>query len=429
MTLAEALAFAHEHQPALLAARARTRASRDEAFIPRAAWYPRLAANAQLLGGSTNNTTASYVGAPGIDLPRIGGTRTAATGSWSPSPSALAALGVRQEVFDFGRLAALAAAGDALAQVEEARGEAVALDLDLAITESFLAVRAAKSVQLAAESALHRAASNLDFATAGLNAGLRKPIEVTRAQADVARFEVGRVRAVAGVMTAEGLFAAAVGVPDPLLDAIGDVPASAAPPAVEAALAAALARDPGLRAANALALAQQERTRSISAELRPDLQLTASLSGRAGGGPPTAGDVPSGGGYLPDVPNWDVGLVLSWPFFDRVVVARRDASAGQEAARRAEADEERARLTALVQQASANFSAAQDAVPALERALDAARANEAQAEARFKAGLGNALELADAQGLLVENEIQLALGKFEAARSRARLGRAISEAP
>src|SRR5690242_11897594 len=102
MTLQQALAFAHEHQPLLAAARARVAAAHAEAFIPRAAWYPRLAATAQAIEGTVNNTTASYVGAPGVDVPRIGGTKTTDSGSWSPDPSTFAAAGVRQEVFDFG---------------------------------------------------------------------------------------------------------------------------------------------------------------------------------------------------------------------------------------------------------------------------------------------------------------------------------------
>jgi outer membrane protein TolC len=130
---------------------------------------------------------------------------------------------------------------------------------------------------------------------------------------------------------------------------------------------------------------------------------------------------------LPEVQNWDVGLVLSWPFFDRVVLARRDASSLQEQARRAEADEVKARLVASVQGAAVTLKTATEAVPALQSALDAAKQNAAQAEARFRAGLGSSVELADAEGLLVEAEIQLALGRFEEARARARLGRAISE--
>jgi outer membrane protein TolC len=70
---------------------------------------------------------------------------------------------------------------------------------------------------------------------------------------------------------------------------------------------------------------------------------------------------------------------------------------------------------------------ARDALPGLERAVEAAVANYAQADARFKAGLGTSVELADAEALRADAEIQLALGRFELARARAALGRAIAE--
>jgi len=58
-------------------------------------------------------------------------------------------------------------------------------------------------------------------------------------------------------------------------------------------------------------------------------------------------------------------------------------------------------------------------LPGLVRAKEAARANQVQAEARFKAGMGTSVELADAEALLVSAEIQLAEGEFELApRSR-----------
>jgi outer membrane protein len=429
MTLESALSYAHEHQPSLLAARARIQASRAAAFIPRAAWYPRAAASAQFLEGTTNNTTTSYVGTAGIDLPRIGGTRTAATGSWNPSPSALGAVGVRQEVFDFGRIAALSAASDALTQVEQARGDRAAVNLDFAIEESFLAVKAAKAVLSASEAAVKRAEAHRDEARAGVQSGLRRPIDFTRAEADVARFEVGRVRALGGVTTAQSLFAAAVGVPSALLDTAGEAKSPAPAPPPERALQLALASDPSLRAANALVQFQQAQTTAIGAELRPDLQLTGSLSARAGGGQPTAGAVPNGSGYLPDVQNWDVGLVFSWPLFDQTVRARRETSSAQELVRRSEVDETRATVVAAVQQSSVALNTAEQAVPALQRSVAAAQANFAQANARAHAGLSSQIELADADALLVDAEISLALGEFEAARERARLGRLISEAP
>ena len=67
------------------------------------------------------------------------------------------------------------------------------------------------------------------------------------------------------------------------------------------------------------------------------------------------------------------------------------------------------------------------ALPALKQSLDAAHANFAQADARFRGGRGTAVELADAEALLADAEIQLALGVFDVARTRAAFGRTIAE--
>ncbi|HEY2370214.1 MAG TPA: TolC family protein, partial [Polyangiaceae bacterium] len=64
--------------------------------------------------------------------------------------------------------------------------------------------------------------------------------------------------------------------------------------------------------------------------------------------------------------------------------------------------------------------------PGLERAATAAVANYEQADARFKAGLGTAIEIADAEALRAQTEIDLALGKFDLAKARAQLDRAIA---
>ena len=64
---------------------------------------------------------------------------------------------------------------------------------------------------------------------------------------------------------------------------------------------------------------------------------------------------------------------------------------------------------------------------ALENAVVASRANYDQADARFRAGIGNAVELADAEAVRADAEIKRALGQFELAQARAAFGRAIAE--
>jgi outer membrane protein len=423
------LAYACAHQPEIRMARARVAAAEREASVPRAQWLPQIGGTAQLLGATANNTTASYVSNPWLDIPRIGSTRAATTGSLKPYASTFVAVGAGQELFDFGRIAAQSAAADALVEVQKRGADGDELDLQLDVEEAYFAVQTARSIVDAAESAYDRARIHRDLAKAGVDQGLRSPIELTRAEADLGRFDVGRIRAKGGLATAQTVFAATMGSPEPAVDAAGEEATSKEAPPLAAALTLALNREPLLREAMAALVAQEAKTKAIGAELRPDFSLTATLSGRAGGAPPSSGDPAKDDGWLPTVPNWDVGVIFSWPIYDGTIVARRDASRQQEAVRRAGIDVTRQALVANVQKTYVVLSVARTALPSLQRALDAARANYAQADARFKAGLGTGVELADAETLRTDAEIQFALGRFEVARARAALGRAIAEEP
>src|SRR5262249_854424 len=124
MTLEQALAYARAHQPALQSALARVNAAAADTRIARAQRLPSFGPTLQGFEGTTNNTTASYLGAPKVDLPRIGGTRVVSSGDWTPSTSTLAALGAGQEVFDFGRIAAQAAVADASLAAERQHADA-----------------------------------------------------------------------------------------------------------------------------------------------------------------------------------------------------------------------------------------------------------------------------------------------------------------
>ena len=166
----------------------------------------------------------------------------------------------------------------------------------------------------------------------------------------------------------------------------------------------------------------------MGALARPDIRLSAAISGRAGGATPSNGsEQTSGSGYLPNVPNWDGALVLNWPFFDPTINARQRASRVAEEVQRSEIDLVRQQVVASVGQAYVGVVVAREALPSLQHELEAARANYAQADARFRAGLGTSVELADAEALRVDADIRLAIGVFDVAKARAAFGRAIAE--
>jgi outer membrane protein TolC len=428
MTLPEALAFAHAHQPSLRAAMARVTATQEEAKVPRSEWLPSVGATIQGFASSVNNSTAIYVSStPFMDIPRIGGSKVGIPGSATPYASTIAGAGINQEVFDFGRIAAHAAAADAFVDVARHRAAGEKLDVDFAVEEAYFAVYSAKSVQRASEQAEERARVHRDLAKAGVSSGLRSPVVLTRAEADLARFTVATLRAKAGVQAAQMVLAAAVGVPEPELDVSGTPPSTRDVPSLSDAIREAASRDPFILEAEARVRAEERSTKAIGSELRPDLALSSTLSIR-GGGAPANGVSGQGAGY-PNIPNYDIGLVLRWPIFDGPIAARERASKAREQVRREELAVVRFQRSTGAEQAYLAVQVAKAALPALERAVEAARQNYAQAEARFDAGIGDAVELADAEAVRTQAEIDLIVGRFELARARVAFARAVAEEP
>jgi outer membrane protein len=429
MTLAQALAFAREHHPSLRSALARVAAAAAETRVPRAQWFPSVTVALQGVESTTNNTTATYVGVRGIDLPRIGGTPVVSSGDWGPSASTLAAVGAQQEVFDFGRIAAQAAVADSSYEVARHGSDAERLRIELIVKDAYYGVLAARAVLRAAEDASQRARVHRDMAAAEVKSGLHAPIDLTRAEADLARFDVGRIRASGSLRSAQAVLSAAVGSDAALVDVNGEPPALGEAPPLGEALQQAMRRDPALEAARAVATRADAVTRAVAAEARPDLFATASLSGRAGTAQPSSGSVSDRYGPLPLVPNWDVGLVLRVPLFDPLVGPRRSAAEARANVARADLSVLEHEEVAAIQEVYVSLEVEQATLVGLERAVDASHANYAQAEARFKAGLGTSLELADAENVRTDAEIQLAVGQFQLRRTRAALSRLIAEGP
>ena len=425
--LQDAVDYAEAHQPSLKAALDRVKVAEADAQVPRASWLPRSAFVGEILEGTANNTTASTLATQDVALPRIGGTRTVDTGAWSPSPSTLAAISIGQELFDFGRIAVQSAASDANVTRERYRAAAERLSIALVVKESYFAVQGAKAVLRAAQDGDERTRVHRDLAEAAVRTGLFAPIERTRAEADLARFDVNRMRAEGGVASAQVVLAAAVGVPDRMLDAAEALSPIPPMPSLERAISDAAAHDPVLQEARALLAAQQAITRAIGVEMRPDILLTGTFSGRAGGAKPSAGSEARYGGWLPDVPNWDVAFILRWPLFDGTIAARQRASSARERGLQSDLEAIVQQEVTAIQRVYVQAEVARASLASLARSVEAARSNYAQAEARFKAGLGTALELADAEYLRTDAEIQLAGGQFELSRARAVLGKLMAE--
>lgn len=429
MTLPEALEYARSHQFKLVAARDRLKAAKLEVEIPRAQWLPQVGALAEVFGGTANNATGLYLNQRAVDVPRVGATVVPGDDpSWKPYASTFVALGVRQELYDFGRIAAERAAAELRADVERYRVASQTVDTDFGVAQAYYAVLAAIAIDEASRNAFDRAATHADFARAQVQSGMRPPIEQTRADADVARYEAGMQRARGSLHSARIVFAAAVGVDDAELDASGAALAGAPLPALNDTLARAT-RSPFVMVARAGVEAQKAETKRIEAQVRPNLFATAAVDGRAGGAPPSSArsTLQSGAGFVPLVPNYDVGAIFSWPLWEPQIDRAADASRAREQAAASDAEAVLRVQRAAISSAWHDADVATATLSALQRGADAARANYDQADHRFQVGLGTSTELADAQAVRTDADIQLAVGLYQAARARAVLERAIAE--
>ncbi len=429
LTLDEALVYARSHQPALSAARARLEAARHDLAANEREWYPKVTVGAQVGAGTVNPSSATSLPFPGLNVARVGGTQMADPPTFRPYASTMVALGVRQEVFDFGRLAAQERLLGGLERLERARASSTDLEVAYLTASSFYAVLAAKQVLAAAESARARSRAHRDLAEAATRTGLRPPIDLTRADADLARFEVASARAEGGVRAARSALAAIVGAPEPEIDAKQESRPTRILPSVERAAGRAAEASPTVQRAEAALRVQDAYVDEVASRTRPRVYLDGAIDGRGGGF--TAPDRPQaiGAGLVPQVPNYDLGVVFVWPIWDPT--ANETERAARARKRAAEEDLRGARAAASqdARKERIRVDIAERTVNALERSVAAATANAEQADVRFRSGLGTSLELSDAEGLRVEAEVQLAAARLEWMTARASLARILSEIP
>jgi outer membrane protein len=325
------------------------------------------------------------------------------------------AASVNQEVYDFGRISAAIAMHDAIAAVAHAAADAMQLDVQLAVEEAYASVLAAKHVLAATEEALRRAVMHRDYAQAGVRSGLQPPVNLTRAQADVAQLEVRRIQALSGLDAARAGLAASIASDRLQVDVVELAPDARPAPALDEAFAEAAQHNPAIAGALAQLRAATADVKATTRALLPDVYASAGISSRAGG-------------WVPDVPNWYLGLVVHWNVFDGTIWARRDAAQARAAAARFDLDSVKMTVGLATERAWLDLDAALKVLPGLETNVDAAKANFAQADARFRAGLGNIIEVADAEALITNAELQLAVGRFNVDRARAQLGRVLGRA-
>lgn len=323
---------------------------------------------------------------------------------------------VSQLVYDFGQASSRAAAAGAQTAAQAQSAENVRQQVALNVRTAFFSAQASKVLVSVAREALTNQQRHADQVQRMVEIGSRAPIDQALARKDLANTQVALIRAETDYGTARAQLNQAMGR-EGSLDF--DV-ASASFPAVtgeqqpvDALLSEAMAHRPEVAALQEQERAQEASLKALRSANAPSVRASAGTS---------YGDSRS----LASGPNLSGGLSLSWPLWSggstQAQVSEAEANL---VGLQAQMDQERQQVRVEIEQARLAILAGQGAVKAAAESVRNAQMQLKLAEGRYEAGVGNILELSDAQLAVTTARSQQVQEEQRLAQARAKLLKAL----
>ncbi len=414
LTLDQAMQYAIDHYPAVRAAIEQVNASTANVDVAKSTYLPRLDSLWQTNRATANNIFGQLL--PQSVIPSMSGPVLPSASSDSVWGSAFGAL-LSWEPFDFGlRDAGIAGAEAAVARARA--GETLTrLDVAYAVGAAYLDVLAAQRAVTAAHADFDRRDVLRRTVQTLVDNQLRPGAEASRADAERAVAETRLIRAQQRVTIAQASLMRVLGVSAGPLAVAGDA-LMAKPPGGDVTPAAASAHP--LAQAHQAAVDEARAQEDILAHTDyPRIYLQSSFFARGSGANPSGVFGDAGDGLGLDRANWAAGVQVVFPnVFDFSTLRARKAAAA--AATRSEFalyDEALLTVTGEQRTAAALLQAARAVAANTPIELAAAQQSESQARARYNAGLTSIIEVADAQSLLAEAEVQDQLARVDVWRA------------
>lgn len=417
-TLDRAMQYAVDHYPSIRAAVEEVAASAAGVSVARAAYLPRLDALWQSNRATANNIFGQVL--PQSVIPALTGPVLTSTSSQSVWGSATGALFTWEPV-DFGSRSAAVASAEAT--VTQARaGEALTrLEVESAVGMAFLNAVASERALVAAQADVERRDALARTTHALVDNQLRPGADASRADAERAAAQTRLIQAQQSVILAQTTMARVLGFVGGMVRADGAMLLERLP-APEASGAATSGTDAAM---HPLAQARQAAVDAAVAQQRvlaradlPRLYLQSSVFARGSGANPN-GTFDGADGLGLERANWAAGIQIVFPnVFDfSSLHARQAAAASSARAQIARHDEAVLTVASERQAASAVLQAARSVAANTPLQVAAARQSATQAGARYQAGLTGIVEVADAQSLVAQAELQDEIARVDVWRA------------
>jgi outer membrane protein len=323
---------------------------------------------------------------------------------------------LNQLVWDFGTAWHRFRASEALARSQGATEKSTVLSIESQVRTTYFSARAQKALVQVAQETLSNQERHLQQIEGFVRVGSRPEIDLAQARTDRANAQVQLITAENGYETAKAQLNLAMGVDaspdydvaDETLPAVDGEDAT-----TESLLGEALKTRPEVAALAEQVAAQKLALRGAKGAYGPSFFV--------GTGGTAAGTEITDMAY-----NWNFTASMSWTIFNGLanwgVVKEAAASL---VALEAQLNAQRQQVRLDLEQARLAVRAAKAALMAAEEAATNARERLRLAEGRYQAGVGNIIELGDAQVAMTNAAAQRVQAEYTLSSARAQLLRAL----
>lgn len=412
LTLTEAVEDALKNYPSIRVTQEQMNAAAAGIRLAQTAYLPHVDGMAQI-NRATRNTFYGLL-LPQTVIPGVDGVPANNLGSvWDSGLGVL----VTWQPFDFGLRAANIATATAARKQAEAVLSRTRYEVSVATADAFLTVVAAQQTAEAARATVDSWQVLLKSIHALVNAQLRPGADESRVLAELAATQTQLAQAEQAIEVARSTVAQFVGVSPAQLNV--------SPGKLAAQLPPERPEPPLETAAHPLAVEQNAAIAQVQSQLAalertkyPQF-LVQGLAAARGTGMLTDGARLGGvNGLAPTTQNYSVGLTVTFPFMDRFAIREQEAvQSANIRAGQAQSQVIAANLQAQYNAALATLNGARRVAANTPIEVSSSRTALQQATARYQSGLAPIDDVAQAQRLLVQAQIDDALARLNVWRA------------
>ncbi len=396
LTLEKAMVLALSNHPSLRVASG-TQAI-NEALVGQAqsGFFPQVQAQSGYQR-TTANATRNFTGSP---LPRSTSSNT--FGYYQNSVT------LNQLLYDFGTTKSQVDTARFNLQAANSDAETTVQTVVVNVQQAYFSLQQAQRLVTVSEEAITQFKKHLDLAKGRFKAGVAPKIDVTTAEVDLSNAQLNLITAKNNALVARVTLNNAMGIQTASPYRVQDPSQGEAyQVALDEAVARAMQLRPEMISQQAQERAAEVAIKAAQGNFFPTVTSSATYSYSATD--------------FPLVNNWNVNGTVNIPIFSGFLTQQQVAQARANLLKtKANGDVLRQNILLEVNQALLNLEAARERLRVTAVTVEQAKERLALVEGRYKAGLSNAIEVTDAEVVLVNAQVNdvVAMSSYQAAKAQ-----------